>query len=262
LKSTHGLIVFLILITFIFIKCKDTLVYPDEENRAGYVITFDDTYITEWNALRPLLKKYDTKVTFFISHYYTISDKNKELIDSLKLDGHEIACHSVNHKDAVKYLQTHTIDDYLNIDINPAINLMVGDGNVPHSFSYPYGMNNTVTDSALLEKFDLLRDVAEVQRHTANVTMIDTIESIYYKYDKSKVIAGLGIDNNFNISLEEIKRGFLRAKSNNEVIVFYSHRPVEKIGGSYQITHEYLEEVFKLAKSFGLKSFTFNELAH
>ena len=262
MRLTRSFIIFLLLIASAFISCKDTLTYPEEEKKAGYVITFDDTYITEWNAIRPLLTKYNVKVTFFISHYYTISDKNKKLIDSLKLDGHEIACHSVNHKDAVKYLQNHTIDDYLNVDINPAVNLMVGDGNIPHSFSYPYGMNNAVTDSALLEKFDVLRDVAEVQRHTANVTMIDTIESIYYKYDKRKVIAALGIDNNFNISLEEIERGFLRATDNNEVIVFYCHRPVETVGGSYQISHNYLEEVFKLANSAKLKSFTFNELGH
>ena len=182
------------------------------------------------------------------------------MLDSLKYDGHEIACHSVNHFNMIEYLKSHTIDEYLNADIFPAVNLMTQDGNIPKSFSYPYGMNNAFTDSVLLTHFDILRDVAEVQRHTSNVSQIDTVESIYFNYDNSKVVSGLGIDANFNISLEEIEKGFNRAFQKKEVIIFYAHMPVKTITRNYQTSHEYLEEVLKLAEKLKLKSFTINEL--
>ncbi len=251
----------LFVIVLLITTCKDNIVQPVSERVGGYAITFDDTYIKEWNAIRGLLKKYDAKATFFISAYHTINDADKLLLDSLKLDGHEIACHSVNHFNVIKFLETHTITEYLNVDIIPAINLMTGDGNIPKSFSYPYGMNSAFTDSVLLGYFDILRDVAEVQRHTENVTHIDTIESIFYKYDNSKVVAGLGIDANFNIPINEIENGFKRAVQNKEVIVFYAHLPVETVTRNYQTSYAYLEEVLSLAQKLKLRSFTFNELA-
>ena len=183
------------------------------------------------------------------------------MLDSLKFDGHEIACHSVDHLNMVEYLKLHTIDEYLNTDIIPAIDLMTADGNTPKSFSYPYGMNDIYTDSVLINYFDILRDVAEVQRHTPAVTQIDTVEAIYFKYNNSKVVTGLGIDANSNISIEEIENGFNRALQKEEVIVFYAHMPVETVTRSYQISYEYLEELFKLAQKLGLKSFKIDALS-
>ncbi len=253
-------IIVIVFVLLVFLKCVD-VVEPICEKKAGYAITFDDTYIKEWGKIRSLLKKYDTKATFFISAYHTISRTDKLILDSLKLDGHQIACHSVNHINALEYLKNNTIENYLSKEIISEINLMKSDGITPTAFAYPYGLNNTKTDSALFKYFDILRDVAEVQRHIANVTRIDTIESIYFKYDKAKMIAGLGIDENFGISINEIENGFKRAIKNKEVIVFYSHKPVREITGGYQISYEYLEAVLLLAKNMELTSLTFSKLA-
>lgn len=254
-------IVVAIVILFLFSECGD-VVKPISEKKCGYAIAFDDTYIEEWGEIRTLLKKYNTKATFFISAYHTVSRADKLILDSLKLDGHQIACHSVNHINVLDYLKKKNIGDYINREIIPEINLMKHDGINPTAFAYPYGLNNAKTDSALFTYFDILRDVAEVQRHIANVTRIDTIESIYFKFDKTRVIAGLGIDENFGITITEIENGFKRAIKNREVIVFYSHKPTKKTTGNYQISYEYLENILFLAKSMEVRSLTFNELVN
>jgi hypothetical protein len=111
----------------------------------------------------------------------------------------------------------------------------------------------------MLEIFVGLRDVTEEQRKPLEKN-IDEINEIFFTFDDKKLVAGLGIDKNFNISLNMIEDGFKRASEQNEVIVFYAHKPVFKANASYQIEYDYLKEMFNLAKKYNLKSYTFAEL--
>ncbi len=47
----------LLAIVFLINTCEDTIVQPVCERVGGYALTFDDTYISEWNDIRGILKK-------------------------------------------------------------------------------------------------------------------------------------------------------------------------------------------------------------
>jgi peptidoglycan-N-acetylglucosamine deacetylase len=253
------LFLFVIFLVIFSLGCNEQLTPPEKINKAGFCLTFDDTYVEQWNKIIPLLDSCNVKVTFFLTQIYSISDQEISLLQNFKADGQEIGCHGWKHINAITFLENHTISDYILQEIIPALNFMDSYNLAPSSFSYPYGYNCDTLDNALLQTFALLRDVEEIQR-TTGVTNVKNIDDIFYKFDNTKVIPALGIDANFKISLDMIETGFKKASENNEVIVFYAHQPVGKVNGSYQIEFEYLRKLFALAKKYDLKSYTFSEL--
>ena len=43
--------------------------------QAGLALSFDDRFVKEWTQLRPLLKKYNVKATFYITQPDSLSDE-------------------------------------------------------------------------------------------------------------------------------------------------------------------------------------------
>ncbi len=248
-----------IFISISFICCNDNSTSPENINKAGFCLTFDDTYINDWNSIIPILDSNNVKATFFLTQLYKVSENEIILLRKFKEKGHEIGCHGWHHLNAMDFLENNLLTDYINKEISPAINFMDSCGFHPTAFSYPYGYNCDSLDKSLLKSFSLLRDVTDEQRKPLEKN-IEDIEEIYYKFDDEKVISSLGIDANFNISLDMIEAGFKRVVEKNEVIVFYSHCPIKKCNSTYQIEYQYLRDVFKLAEKYKLKSYTFTEL--
>ena len=111
----------------------------------------------------------------------------------------------------------------------------------PMSFAYPFGDNNKALDLALLEHFVLLRDVSESQRHfyLRYFKKPHKINEVFISDGNLKVLPGLGIDENYNISIKDIHKIFKRADNYNEVVLFYCHNPVDKVYDDYQIQIDY-----------------------
>lgn len=257
MKAYFGLKFLLLLLLF---GCNDTPTPPiDLVKKAGFCLTFDDTYIKNWNNILPLLDSNDVKATFFITQIYKISKEEIDLLKTFQDKGHEIGCHGWQHIDALKYLENHTLQNYFNIEIKPALDFMNNINLYPTSFSYPNGYNCDSLNSCLLNTFNVIRDITDEQRRPLEKNIKD-IDEICFCFDKQRVISSLGIDKNFNISLDMIEEGLKRAANKNEVIVFYSHNPVKTATASYQIEYQYLRELFSLTKKYNLKSYTFSEM--
>ena len=80
-------------------------------------------------------------------------------------------------------------------------------------------------------------------------------------HDKnSNVLKGLGIDKNYNVSINDINKIFNRARKNNEIALFYCHNPVEKVNENFQIEIEYLENFLMLTNEYNLESYRFMDL--
>lgn len=253
------LLYFACVIFVLLVSCKDQPTSPDITHKAGFCLTFDDTYVKQWQKIIPLLDSNNVKVTFFLTQIYSLSDDEINSLHNFKTKGHEIGSHGWKHIDAVNFLKNHSVSDYIKQEITPAIDFMNNHNLIPKSFSYPYGYNCDSLDNKLLQTFIALRDVEEIQR-TIIVTDISEIDDIYYKFDNKKVIPALGIDANFKISISMIEQGFIRASANNEVIIFYAHQTVEKADGAYQTEFSYLKKLFTLARKYNLKCYTFSEL--
>lgn len=99
-------------------------------------------------------------------------------------------------------------------EIVPSINYLDSLGLYPETFSYPYGYNCDSLDTVLLQHFRLLRDVTDEQRIQLEKA-IEEIDEIYFKFQNEKILSALGIDANFNVSLEMLEAGFKRSLKNN-----------------------------------------------
>jgi hypothetical protein len=122
-------------------------------------LAFDDDAVAAWTAIRPLLDRYDARVTFFISGFLRFTDDTRAQIQQLADDGHDIEYHSTNHLDAVAYSMAVGMDAYLDDDIVPALDAMRAAGHATPIFAYPGGARDDATDAALSQYFTHLRAI-------------------------------------------------------------------------------------------------------
>ncbi len=252
----------LCLLTLGCLSCDNSVIEMPVPNRVpGYCLTFDDHYITQWGSIKSLLDSNNVHATFFITNPSELSIEEIKILDELQKSGNEIGCHSLRHLNAIEYLKNHSVQEYIDAEIMPALKIFSNYGIYPTSFAFPQGLTADSLNAVMLTHFKILRTVAEQQRY-GFVDKVDTIESIFYKFAGERVIAGLGIDKNFNISIEQIRGAFNRTMNKNEIVIFYAHCPVEKVTAAYQTEKNYLRELIKAAKSLGLKSYKLSDLAN
>jgi peptidoglycan/xylan/chitin deacetylase (PgdA/CDA1 family) len=123
----------------------------------GLALSFDDHDVAGWNGLLPMFDLYGARVTFFISHYTTITDDDRALLRNLADAGHAIEYHSTAHLNAETYSSEHGVEGYITDDILPGLAAMRAGGYNPRVFAYPFGARTAATDDAVLEQFPLVR---------------------------------------------------------------------------------------------------------
>lgn len=242
-----------------FLSCTEVLTDNNLEPKAGFCLTFDDNYIEDWYSINDMLLLNNVKATFFVSDIYKLSSEQIELLTDLKASGHEIGSHGWNHTNAVEYLNNHTLEEYYRYEIQPAIEYMKGIGLKPESFAYPFGRSSDSLDQFLFQYFNILRHVT-VEQLQPSSRDFDEIDEIYYKFNGARYAVGLGIDVNYKISQEILKRVLIRAKVSDEVVVLFSHRPVDSYPQPYETDKTYLDSLLKLTNELNLKSYRFSEL--
>ena len=263
-KKKYLFISFLILSIFLFFQLEDEQDNPKSSiyKKGGFMLSFDDNYIHNWYEISDLLDKYKCKATFFVSGFGYLDTESINLLKKMEDKGHEIAIHSLNHNSAVQYSDSNNINNYIESEIISEIDSMKLYGFEPLTFAYPFGDNNKELDSVLLEKFILIRDVSESQRHfySRYFKDVNEIDEVFINDNSSKVLKALGIDKNYNVSIKDIRKIFERANNNNEIILFYCHNPVEKVSDDYQIQIDYLENVLRLSNEYNLTSYRFIDI--
>ena len=122
-------------------------------------LSFDDRDLVGWTSLRPAFDRYDARVTFFISDFFTLDEVELAQLWDLADDGHDIQFHSTNHENAEAYSAEHGVDAYVADDILPGLEGMRAAGFDPTIFAYPYGARTPATDEALRPHFAHLRAI-------------------------------------------------------------------------------------------------------
>ncbi len=125
----------------------------------GLALSFDDTSVRAWSALRPLFRQYGARLTFFVSRYSALSDEERALLHELAADGHDIEPHTVNHLHAPRYVEDHGLAAYLRDEVQPSIDVLEADGYVVSAFAYPFGAHTHEIDDALRKRLPILRSV-------------------------------------------------------------------------------------------------------
>lgn len=250
------LILILLCAFFILSSCSqeipEVLIVKNESPKAGVILSFDDAYIDEWYNTNKILKKYDWKATFFVCKINTLKHAEiKKLLD-LQKQGNEIAAHGLHHYNAVTFLKNHTIDNYLQEEINPMMSLMHFYGLNVSTFAYPYGARSKALDSELLKKFKIIRGRAFCEE-------IPSKQNSYYEH--SKLIFSFSIDDTHeHFNIPHLLSLLNYAKKNNKILILNSHKTVQKSTADYETTNATLEIICKYVKSNNMKFYTVSDL--
>lgn len=238
---------------FILISCEKEEITPViKPNVAGVVLSFDDDYINDWFKTNQKLKKYSWKASFCVSKINTLNSYEIYKLRELQKEGHEIAGHSLNHYNAVDFICDRTIEEYLDQEINPMVDLMNFYGFKVTSFVYPFGSRNKKLDSALLKKFDIIRGRAFCETNPKK-------QGCYY--NNSRLVYSFSIDdthNHFNIPY--LLKLLDYAKKNNLIIILNSHKTVKEVDGDYQTKNKTLELICKYITNNNMKFYSLSDL--
>jgi PKD repeat protein len=218
--------------------------------RAGIALTFDDNSIDQWYAIRDMLQQYNAHVTFFVSQFGNLDEDQIDKLRSLQADGHEIGFHGTHHTEAAIYLQTHSVQEYIDYDITPGLSQMRSAGFDVVDFAYPGGSDNPDATLALEGYFGHIRDTYY------------TWDDPYYQYGSNQAfINGIGIDDlTYGNTLPDIYDGILRAKEDDIILITYAHIPVQTASGDYQLSYDRLEKILINVTDNDMKFYTVSEL--
>ncbi|MCF2445314.1 polysaccharide deacetylase family protein [Dyadobacter sp. CY345] len=252
------------LIIFALSSCKQK---PANSEKAGIAISFDDHFINDWYALRPLFQKYNAKVTFFLTCPDSLTADEIVKIKQLQKDGHEIGFHGTIHGNATEMLKSQGAQQYIETELKPGLEHLARIGIKPTSYAHPGGNHTDQADSILLVNgFKILRDVAQAERKLFGIPVYHfaprVMNWIYYPFNKEQIVDALIIDEGTNISESEINEALKKAKETNTAIMLFGHQPLygKPKNGEYGFSVAFLETILKEARAQNLRFYTMSEL--
>lgn len=227
------------------------------EKKGGVVITFDDNYVSQWFKADSVLNSYNWKATFCVAYYDNINVDNKQKLKLLQDSGHEIAGHGLNHVNIIDFLVDNSIEDYVDQEILPMLELMEKDSLEVTSFAYPYGWRSESTDSIMLEYFNIVRGVEWGGDHP--------IADHDCFFNNSPLVFGFGIDSNFDYFSEHYYEQYILdlltyARDNNKLLVLLGHETVEVISRDYQVAFSILKSICQFIDDNEMEFYTLSEL--
>jgi len=205
----------------------------------GVAFTFDDiSSINSWSLARNIFQDNNITATFFMDRWHQLTTEQLNTLQTLRSDGHQIACHTYEHVniyDARYNDEEDKAEAYLQDQVLPAIENMQEDGFNPVSFAYPY-TRYTGKHNVKIKKY-----LPSVRAFLSNTMRIDKISGN---------------------TLDDIKAKMEKVKANKEIATFIAHIIVPEgepqIHG-YSIKEEMLKDIIAEAKSLGLKFYSFDE---
>lgn len=232
----------------------------------GIALSFDDRFVKEWIQLKPLLNKYNAKVTFYITQPDSLSEEEVQILHELRKDGHEIGCHGAMHVRSMYYIWDNSLEKYMENEIFHALRTMKKQGFLPKTFAHPGGSQTWYSDRELLKHFSLLRDVSMKYRNILGfdyIREVENMEEIYHQRNHQQKVNALLIDVSAKLTIEDIRKGLQRASKEGAVMMLFGHKPLTK---TTQNTHEYgfdvqfLEQILAESAKLNLKTYTMQEL--
>ncbi len=245
---------FLLVLSIVLFSCSENDDIPNQQSnlQSGVVISFDDDYVDEWFEVNNVLEPYDWKATFFVTKFNQLSTAKIQKLKDLKIDGHEIGGHGLNHLNAPNFISANGTAEYLNQEIIPMETLMNNNDLPTTSFAYPYGARNTTTDNLLLNRFEIVRGTTYGNANPAS-------QNCYY--NNNNIVFGLGIDKNYShFSISYFLSLLEYAKNNNKIVIFYAHKPVPTFQNNYETEYQTLIQICNYVKNNNMKFYKISEL--
>ena len=236
------------------------------QQAAGIALSFDDRYITQWDSLRPLLRKYNAKVTFYVTQFDSLTPPQIAVLKQLKQEGHEIGAHGAAHHRIIDFaLAGGSLEDYFKQEVEAEIKSMQKAGFNPTSFAHVGGQQTWWTDRILLRRyFKILRDVTTPKRQIGFLYWyrpVFALDEAFYEFDYCQTVNAIIIDNYTKTTDNEIFDGLIRARDTQSVFLMMGHKPLFTAQNeSYGFLVTRLEDILKQSQRLGLKTYTMSEL--
>ena len=128
--------------------------------RPGICLSFDDTEVDAWFALRDVLARHAAHVTFFVTEYAQFSNDGRAELHQLYAEGNSIEAHGVNHAYANAYIPAYGLQAYIDNEIQPSIDILRADGFTPVAYAHPGGAHTRELDDALAERIAITRSIS------------------------------------------------------------------------------------------------------
>ena len=236
--------------------------------QGGIAISFDDRFVNQWYKLRPLLKRYNAKCTFYITQPNSLLEEEVKMLLQLQREGHEIGCHGAIHVRSMYYILDSSLDEYMKNEIFSALRTMKKKGFNPTTFAHPGGSQTWYSDRELLKYFTLLRDVSMKTRTIWDYNYtheIEDIDEIYFQHDNTQKVNALLIDTSAKLTIEDIKKGLNRVSKEGSVLMLFGHKPLTKNTqkvDEYGFDIQFLEQILSESTKLNLKTYTMQELTN
>ena len=240
----------LVSIVFINISCNKKIDAAAVVTRGGIALTFDDSYVDNWHPYLSLLDSFGVKATFYISNYNKFTAAQKHKLHDIQNHGHEIAFHSTNHVNFVKYLKSSGCEKLLQNEVFYGLRLMNNDQFYPTTFAYPYGSHNDILDKIMLKHFKSVRALNGT--HDLSRSLVP--------FHNNELICGMGIDESSDRSLAKIKGLLYLAQQSNHCAVLLVHN-IERPEIRMQLPLWKLREILETVRSLSLKYYTIAEIS-
>jgi len=250
--------------SILLISCQES---SESQEDSGIAISFDDHFIDEWHALRPLFLKYNAKVTFFITCGKSLTKEEIYKLKELQEDGHEIGFHGTIHGKSTELIEALGAEKYAGTELVPGMKYLSEAGFYPKSYAHPGGNHNEKVDSVLFANgFKILRDVAISRRKLYGIpiyTLAPKVMSwIFYPFNHEREVDALLIDTESELKEEEIYEAIEKAKQTNTALMLFGHEPLYSApqNGEYGFDVRFLEKILKEAHRQNLKFYTMSQL--
>jgi hypothetical protein len=127
---------------------------------AGICLSFDDTDVDAWYALRGLLARHHAHVSFFVTQYTQLTEDQHAELHVLYAEGNSIEAHGVNHALSTAYIPQYGLQAYLDSEVQPSIDVLRGDGFTPVAYAHPGGAHTRELDEALAPRIRFARSIS------------------------------------------------------------------------------------------------------
>jgi hypothetical protein len=186
----------------------------------GIALSWDDSaHIDPCYQYLPLFQKYNATCTMNVNNVINRPPAIIDELNALHKAGWEISSHGYNHIDTRIFIETdgNTPSGWLKQEIVPSINEVAHYNYPVRSFIYPYSSRDATTDAIVSPYFRTLRTIVpDVINGNVNQT-----PKAYYNWDDTKLLYGVEIDDQTNVSLESIENGIDYAIKTGSVLVLY-----------------------------------------
>ena len=218
------------------------------------VLTLDDqSHLPSWWDNRMLFIENGIRLTLFIDRAWHLNDTEWEWLKTFKEDGHEIAVHTKDHASVTEHLDSgQTMDQYIDEQILPELELFHNQGLYPTAFAYPNGHRTPESDVALLEIFEIVRGT---NRWYGNKNMPD----LSGMYD-SQAIKGHSTDREYD-PVHDLENMLESAAQDGRAVVTYGHRLTAEENPYHTTEPDDLIRLALTAQRLGMTMMTISELS-